>query len=145
MKMNKMLVTLSLALPLATVTPAITGVTANAAQVSHKMAHHKESEKSFALDKVKDFKSAKTYKLKSKDVKAYKAMFMADQPVVSFSHGKTVKVHDKKVRVNKKITVKESKTKLEKLLKDKKEYKKAKNIEYLHAEKIGWIKATEVK
>ncbi|WP_157945048.1 hypothetical protein [Apilactobacillus quenuiae] len=145
MKMNKMLVTLSLALPLATVTPAITDVTASAAQNSHKVTHHKESEKSFALDKVDNYKKAKTYKLKTKDIKIYQALFMADQPVVSFSHAKTVKVNDKKVRVDKKIVVKESKAKLAKILKDKKSYKAAKNVEYLHVEKIGWIKASEVK
>ncbi|MEJ6400821.1 hypothetical protein [Nicoliella lavandulae] len=136
MKLNRLITTIALALPLATA-PIITSTTSVHAATEKQTNSH-----DYALASAVRYKHAKHYRTANSNPTVYQATFMADEPVVTLANGKATKVKSRSVTVDQKIVIKVSNQKLTKLLKSKSAYKAAKNVTYFHAKGLGWIKAS---
>ncbi|WP_252898323.1 hypothetical protein [Apilactobacillus ozensis] len=88
-------------------------------------------------------KKAKAYHTKDNKPVVYKAMFMADQPVVELTATKQLPSLRKTLYVDQQINVKTG-NKLSTILKSKKAYKAAKNVSYSHVKGYGWVKTSEL-
>ncbi|MHA8110318.1 hypothetical protein ACYATP_02195 [Lactobacillaceae bacterium Melli_B4] len=139
MQLKQLVVSLALATPLV-IAPAVSSTTnVHAATTNQQNKSH-----NYELVDVKFYKHAKTYHAKHKLLTVQQAIFMADEPVVSFEPGKGTKLKTNAVKVDQKVVVKVSNQKLSKLLKDKHAYQSAKNATYYHIKKIGWVQAADL-
>ncbi|MCL0330370.1 hypothetical protein [Apilactobacillus xinyiensis] len=139
-KLTKVVLTASMVLPL-----AVAPLSANAAQNKSAVKTEKKATaktQKFALAEASGIKKAKAYHTKDNKPMVYKAMFMADQPVVELTATKKMPSVRKTLYVDKQVNVKLGK--VETLLKNKKAYKQAKTVSYSHVKGYGWVKTSDL-
>ncbi|KRM68166.1 hypothetical protein FD06_GL001380 [Apilactobacillus ozensis DSM 23829 = JCM 17196] len=142
-KLTKVFLTASMVLPLA-VAPVAANASQNGSNAKTEKVTKNNKTQSFALGEAGNkFKKAKAYHTKDNKPVVYKAMFMADQPVVELTATKQLPSLRKTLYVDQQINVKTG-NKLSTILKSKKAYKAAKNVSYSHVKGYGWVKTSEL-
>ncbi|UQS86164.1 hypothetical protein MOO44_00540 (plasmid) [Nicoliella spurrieriana] len=138
MKLNKIAMVVTITIPLALFSATASSTNASAAKINNAKYQN------YALASVREIKAGTYFKAKTNQITAYKATFMADEPVASFGGAQTVKLSSRKLPANQKVVVKISKESVNSLLKSKRKYKAAKNATFYHIKKVGWVKASSL-
>ncbi|MCL0312722.1 hypothetical protein M2S00_06345 [Apilactobacillus sp. TMW 2.2459] len=139
-KLTKVVLTASMVLPLAIAPLSVNAAQNNKSAVKTEKKANLKSQQ-FVLSKASD-KIKKAYHTKDNKPMVYKAMFMADQPIVELTATKKMPSLRKTLYVDQQVNIKVGK--VETLLNNKKAYKKAKTISYSHVKGYGWVKTSEL-